>query len=72
MKGLARAIRSILLPGLLVVLAWLAGFVWFVETLESAPPASTSRAMASSCSRVARTASRMESACWKPGMADGS
>ncbi|MCA3631473.1 MAG: hypothetical protein INF16_01640, partial [Methylobacterium sp.] len=44
MKGLARAIRSILLPGLLVVLAWLAGFVWFVETLESAPPASTSRA----------------------------
>lgn len=44
MKGLARAIRSILLPGLLVVLAWLAGFVWFVETLESAPPASMARA----------------------------
>jgi uncharacterized SAM-binding protein YcdF (DUF218 family) len=44
MKGLARAIRSILLPGFLVVLAWFAGFVWFVETLESARPAGTSRA----------------------------
>lgn len=43
MRGIARALRSLVFMGFLAGLGWLAGFIWFVETLASGRPVAPAR-----------------------------
>ncbi len=72
MKGIGRAIRSLLLMGFLASIAWFVGFVWFVETLEPARPPLTTRADGIIVLTGGADRSRMASACSRLAMAGAS